>query len=930
MRAQDWLLAAALISLVGCGGGGGGDDTDETALVGNLGNNSPPVTSGSLQPSDTPNQSPGVGPESPSTGSTGDTPSTGNDAPNSPPDTGGGVIVVGGVTGGGTGNTGGGTGNTGGGTGNNNTPPSNNPGPNTPAPTPQSPTPPQNDPSPPNNGPSPTPAPEAPTPQNDDPAPQNPVNDDPAPQNPVNDDPAPQNPINEGPAPENPGPDPETPAPEEPIAGPEPEQPAPEPILEGPDDPPPPPEPIVVEEDQPEPEPIFDAPDDPPLPPEPIVVEPPQPEPIVEGPPNNEDIIVPGQVNQVVLQDSDSNEMGTLKVSSHSLPWGLTNAREVYQSTHYLARTNQEPSKGSIKIPMRAYTAHCTNPTGVESVFVSMTMQDGDGIEDNVGTVFEMQYDDDTGGFERVDNQVKLSGFCNQTHGIAVSSNCSRVAVLCQADPFTSQSRSFDKDLVEEYGDYIMKKDADNYDERGTSVGGKANPEIWLLEWENTPLSGSYSSFVATKQAGGYGGKSAINLLYVENDSQGRTSYAFTTTTRAFDTGGGSHNSGGMFIIDRDNWRYDLYDRGSDSGRGWSFDCIDGHIAHMRTIYNPYTEMYGAVCTSDLVDFLGGRNPWGHSHGTVGVKNENREAGRKGYMSYYVPASNTMTNNGGGHTVVPVSPTRSMMALVAPMPTSKSSMEKFINYLRTSITTVDTSGMTDGEVCTLYEDYDSACFLNFFEYMVWDGDTDEHPVYPNWVIHGHQSRDPKYYSRVGVLPLEADNSRIDGVGPIWLTGSAWDFDSEGNVTIDGNIVGDGTNGTVISCNYGAPQLIDLKNGRFLLGYGKFLCSDHDYTANRHNKRSDRVRGGADMLIPQAYYLMEIDGDGNILEGPIQLTSDALGDMGWGGIDEMVSFGPGKVGWWYTSTPTKDPVKDSTLPNPLQSEWRLMVYESSTP
>ncbi|MEM9257745.1 MAG: hypothetical protein AAGA91_20080 [Pseudomonadota bacterium] len=700
----------------------------------------------------------------------------------------------------------------------------------------------------------------------------------------------------------------------------------------GPSDPTPPaddPDPTPFDPPEPTPpSPVVVIPEDPVS--EPISEEPPSSEPISEPPPNNEDVIVPGQVGQVRLLNAAAEQMGTLNVSTLALPWGLTNAREVYQSTHYLARTHQEPEKENIKIPMRAYTAHCTNPTGVESVFVSMTLQDGNSIEDNVGSVFELQYDDSTGGYERVNNQVKLSGFCNQTHGIAVSSNCSRVAVLCQADPFTSQSRSSDKDLVEEYGDYIMLKDADNYDERGTSVGGKANPEIWLLEWENTPLSGSYSSFVATKQAGGYGGKSALNLLYVENDSQNRTSYAFTTTTRAFDTRGGSHNSGGMFIIDRDNWRYDLYDSGTDTGRGWSFDCIDGHIAHMRTIYNPYTEMYGAVCTSDLVDFLGGRNPWGHSHGTVGVKNENREAGRKGYLSYYVPASNTMTNNGGGHTVVPVSPTRSLMALVAPMPTSKSSMDKFINHLRTSITNIDTGGMTDGEVCTLYEDYDSACFLNFFEYMIWEGDTDDYPVFPNWVIHGWQSRDPKYYSRVGILPLEADNSRIDGVGPIWLTGSAWDLDSEGNVTIDGNIVGDGTNGTVISCNYGAPQLIDLKNGRFLLGYGKFLCSDHDYTANRHNGRSDRVRGGADMLIPQAYYLMEIDGNGTVLDGPIELTSDALGDFGWGGIDEMISLGRGKVGWWYTSTPTKAPVKDSTLPNPLQSDWRFMVYQSATP
>ncbi|MEM8660375.1 MAG: hypothetical protein AAGF35_05775, partial [Pseudomonadota bacterium] len=117
---------------------------------------------------------------------------------------------------------------------------------------------------------------------------------------------------------------------------------------------------------------------------------------------------------------------------------------------------------------------------------------------------------------------------------------------------------------------------------------------------------------------------------------------------------------------------------------------------------------------------------------------------------------------------------------------------------------------------------------------------------------------------------------------------------------------------------------------YLLGYGKFVCSDLGYSANRHGQRADRVRGGADVLIPQAYYLMEIDADGNVLEGPIELTSDSLGDFGWGGIDEMISLGRGKVGWWYTSEPTKLPEVDTALPPARTTEWRLMVYESAAP
>ncbi|MCP3687197.1 MAG: hypothetical protein GY784_02180 [Gammaproteobacteria bacterium] len=642
------------------------------------------------------------------------------------------------------------------------------------------------------------------------------------------------------------------------------------------------------------------------------------------------DIIVPGKVDQLALKNGADTTFATVGVSEINLPYSLTNAREVYASVRYIARTNQEPEAENTKIPMRSYSAHCTNPNGIESIFVSLTLQDGDAISDNVGSVFEMQYDEAKGGYQRVDNVVKLSGFCRQSHGVAVSNNCSRVAVLCQADPFESQNRTPTKDLVELYGDTYMKEHADNYDEVGDRVdiiGLKANPEIWLLEWENKSLSESYESYVVSKQAGGSGGKTALNLLHVESDSKGRGSYAFSSSTRIFDSNGNSHYSGAQYVIDRDNWSYDIDDSSNGDGRGWSFDCVYGHILQMRTVYNPYTELYSSLCTSDGVAAWQGNTAWGWTYGTIGMKHENQTWGSKGDTHYFVPASNTFTTNGGGHTVVPVNDTTSLMVFVAPQVTPASSMDRFVDYNQTL--NGYNSGMSEDETCELVEWWFGGCEINFFRHIADGNGSSNYPIFNNNVISSSQTREPQYYSRIGLMKVSAEGELLSGEGPVWFGGKEWDLDAESNITIEGQIVGSGETGsnTVISCNYSDPQLVDLQNGRYLLGYAKFLCSDHGYTANRHSQRSDRVRGGADVLIPQAYYLAEIDVEGNILEGPVELSGTQIGDLGWGGLDEMITLGAGKAGWVYTSTPTKEPEVDTELPSPLQNQWNMLVYES---
>lgn len=121
------------------------------------------------------------------------------------------------------------------------------------------------------------------------------------------------------------------------------------------------------------------------------------------------------------------------------------------------------------------------------------------------------------------------------------------------------------------------------------------------------------------------------------------------------------------------------------------------------------------------------------------------------------------------------------------------------------------------------------------------------------------------------------------------------------------------------CLLGAPQLVDLQNGRYLLGYGKYQCISDGFHLRRFATSANGTRS-VSTVVPSEYYVMEIDADGNALTQPT-----ALGRSGWGGLDALVSLGPGRAAWAYVPFPKLLP--DGTYPNPSQASWELLVYES---
>ncbi|WP_419811451.1 hypothetical protein [Bacterioplanoides sp.] len=756
--------------------------------------------------------------------------------------------------------------------------------------------------------------------------------------------------------------------------------------------------------------------------------------------------IIPAS-GQTLTLSSNNNDWGQLHFSSTQLPQNLTNARETFQSSRYNGRTGWENQKDDIFIPMRSHWAHCVSQdnqgNNVDNLFVSMTLQDGDGIEDNVGSVFHMQYDSASQSYLRTGNEITLNGMCHQAHGIAANADCSRVALLCETEPEKELDPCFSatKDLVAESDDVHLKQSnnyqgnanflrdlpnalvnferfdfreptyleeiipistvlptlnthypgvfnsdsvyknlssghfstllaespafagkMDEFRERFHIQRDVANDEIWLLEWnanaEPVNLDDKFDSFIVSKLAGGSGAKTAMNLLYtdVEDDDRGWGTYAFAQNTRYFADDGSSHVSGSLNVIKRDFednegiWEYDLFGSGASgrSGRGWGKDCTIGHVLHARVAYDPFKQEYTAVCTTDH-NYLGenvgyipnslfgpaGGSPYSQL-GNIAIKDENSKATVGGRWVHVVQNTNSYESIGGGHTLVALDENTNMLAFVAGQPTSKSAFDGYIHDKENGTLPAE---QAYGANCYTNTPSTPNCDNGYLDHLM--SLTDESQTYngvtPFFNIHdlkvspevgvdtGH-TRSVAHYmrsvTRIGLL-------KTNGQEPIpdervkWI-GDEWDLNADGDITFDNKRL---TDNDAQACSYSDPQLVNLGNGRLLLGYAKQFCYGEQYRdSNSYNTRLSRING-LDLLVPMSYYLAELDLDGNIVAGPTELKLDNGTTFGWGGLDEIVSMGDGKAAWLYIEQPTRDN-PSTEAPDPLNHNWRVMVYESA--
>ena len=115
---------------------------------------------------------------------------------------------------------------------------------------------------------------------------------------------------------------------------------------------------------------------------------------------------------------------------------------------------------------------------------------------------------------------------------------------------------------------------------------------------------------------------------------------------------------------------------------------------------------------------------------------------------------------------------------------------------------------------------------------------------------------------------------------------------------------------------GHPQVAELEQGRYLLGWseqwriGDGLDETSMWTVRRRHSFQSAW----------AYYVTEIDADGNALTQPRHVEG-----AGWGDLDEWTSFGDGRVAWSYIADPELT-AWDAAPPCNGSSRPALFVYD----
>ncbi|MEM9532347.1 MAG: hypothetical protein AAGA23_15635 [Pseudomonadota bacterium] len=622
-----------------------------------------------------------------------------------------------------------------------------------------------------------------------------------------------------------------------------------------------------------------------------------------------------GSVSDLLYSDSFEDPgppridvAGSLTSKTISLPGNGANAAELPLVVHYLGTGKSIDGAARRQVPFRSYFASCDLASARPRMFVSITQEDvgpqADPEHPRVGSLLELRYNPANRQLEPTGNQAVV-GFCNETHGIAASADCSRVAVLCStaiAEPISETYNGTFRDLVDEAGSIGREVVQVSNEAIIDAIPGltpqeradryQYNGEMWLLEYANGNFSAEPQRFVIHK---GYGGGSpfgAPSLVYSDSDN----AYAAAFATNVFDRNyGGRHHSAALMIIERDGWKL------NDDDRGWSWACGYGHVFNLRAFWNPYvtTERggeFGMLCSTD------GNNHEAQQAGSIAVKYESSNL-FEGATQYLFASNSSGVSNGGGHTLIPLDADRSIGLMVGAEMEPMSDPNYVAHIEEAEAAAVrfygaeeaSARGLTGLAACNWYDD--DNCLFNYTNY-VHDG---AYPLFQWgfwWKDQGaFNSRD---LSRVGIFHTSSASRvarnipQADGSMVKWL---AQDND----------------------CMFGAPQLVDLKNGRLLLGYGRFQCISDGFHLRRFATGANRTRS-VSTLIPSQYFLMEIDADGNALTQPT-----AVPGVGWGGLDAMVELGEGRAAWAFIRQPELR--SDGSFPEPNQSAWDAFVYES---
>jgi len=450
------------------------------------------------------------------------------------------------------------------------------------------------------------------------------------------------------------------------------------------------------------------------------------------------------------------------------------------------------PNYGAGHAPRRMYFASCDADTPSPRLLSSYTV----GPKNTEGPIDETSGGLTISALNPETNALEVESThhfpeCKSMHGVAAAGDCSTVAALCRIE---NTATGWDHDAIAEHpnADWLT-----NENECGNT--NKMNDHMWLYEWPDGDLSKEPTKVIVHKSIGSweYGQNT---LRYGEDD--GTYGIALKTTTGPT---GNCHEADSFMILDRSDFSF-------ITDRGWDWACATGHTTHNRSAYNPATQMYAMLCSTDWND----DGVPGQS--AISFRMENASSDTE---FHYSPLYSNIWIKGGAGPLLP-RPDGGFLGLIVGEPAPIVAGYDDTIPVEVGLVRFDASGNQEGDIV--------------------------------WVA----SHDDSYY--------------------------AW------------------------------PQIAPLGDDRYLLGWGAGL------------RVSDIGRGDRDrsLRIPWTYWLMEIDGQGNPLTEPSEMS-----DVGWGEVNEMVPLGTGRVAWSYAPDAVLAP-ETAEVPDCNQDSLVHYVYTSETP
>jgi hypothetical protein len=332
----------------------------------------------------------------------------------------------------------------------------------------------------------------------------------------------------------------------------------------------------------------------------------------------------------------------------------------------------------------------------------------------------------------------------------------------------------------------------------------KMNNHMWLYEWPDGDLSKEPTKVIVHKSIGSW--ELGQNYLrYGENDN----TYGIALKATVGGTGD-CHEADSFMMLDRSD--YSLV-----KGRGWDWACASGHTLHNRPAYNPETNKYAMLCSTD----------WSKDAvpdaSAVSFRMEDGGTNEFHFSGRY----DSLWHKGGAGPLIP-RPDGGFMGIVV-------------------------------------------------------GEPDP------FAVPGYDDRTP---TQLGLASFSATGEQEGGI--------KWVAKDPNN-----------------DAYYSWPQIAPLGDDRYLLAWGSGLEVSDGTVDDCCRDRNKSMR------IPWTYWAKEINSNGDELTGPIEITN-----AGWGEVNEMVSLGPGRVGWSYAPNDklTGDPI-GATVPDCAQDSLVHYVYSS---